>query len=90
MCVAGIGDIGQYLLGPERPSDWVQTVQVSLSPLGSLLTLGHGDRLVICQAKYSGGAKQFTPVYQVRSPSIMRPNINQVITEPGQCLGDRV
>ena len=73
MSVAGIGDIGQYLLGPERPGDWVQTVQVSLSPLGSLLTLGHGDRLVICQAKYSGGAKQFTPVYQVHFPQIIGP-----------------
>ena len=70
MSVLGIGDIGQYLLGPERPSDWVQAVQVSLSPLGSLLTLGHGDRLVICQAKYSGGTKQFTPVYQVQSLQI--------------------
>ena len=66
MCVPDIGDIGQYLLGPERPSDWVQAVQVSLSPLGSLLSMGHGDRLVICQAKYSGGTKQYTPVYQVR------------------------
>ena len=35
MCVPGISDIGQYLLGPERPSDWVQAVQVSLSPLGT-------------------------------------------------------
>ena len=29
MSVPGIGDIGQYLLGPERPSHWVQAVRVT-------------------------------------------------------------
>ena len=50
----------------EQPA-WLQSLLSSVSPLGSFISLAGGARLVLLQAKFSAGNKQFVPVFQVRS-----------------------
>ena len=60
---------GEFLLGPRAladQSDWLQSLLTSVSPLASFMSLGHGASLVLLQAKFSAGAKQFVPVFKVR------------------------
>ena len=70
MSIPELGQVGQYLLGRkavlEQPA-WLQSVLSSVSPLSSFLCLAGGARLVLLQAKFSAGNKQFVPVFQVRS-----------------------
>ena len=63
-----LSSLGEFLLGPgavNEDSDWLTSVLISVSPLGNIISLGHGDRLVICQAKYSAGVKEFLPIFKV-------------------------
>ena len=70
MSIPELGQLGQFLLGrksvEEEPA-WLQAVLSSVSPLGSFLCLAAGSRLVLLQAKFSAGNKQFVSVFQVRS-----------------------
>ena len=70
MSIPELGQVGEYLLGKktvvEQPA-WLQSVLSSASPLGSFISLAGGTRLVLLQAKFSQGNKQFVPVFQVRS-----------------------
>ena len=70
MSIPELGQVGEYLLGSkavvEQPA-WLQSVLSSASPLGSFISLAVGTRLVLLQAKFSQGNKQFVPVFQVRS-----------------------
>ena len=69
MSIPELSQLGEFLVGrktvAEQPA-WLQSVLSSVSPLGSFLALAAGSRLVLLQAKFSGGNKQFLPVFQVR------------------------
>ena len=68
MSIKNLPSLGEFLLGPgavNEDSDWLTSVLISVSPLGNIISLGHGDRLVICQAKYSAGVKEFLPIFKV-------------------------
>ena len=73
MSIPELAHLGEYLLGrntvEEEPA-WLQSVLSSVSPLGSFLCLARGARLVLLQAKFSAGNKQFVPVFQVRSTRV--------------------
>ena len=73
MSIPELAQLGEFLVGRKsvsEQSDWLQSVLSSVSPLGSFLALAGGARLVLLQAKFSGGNKQFLPVFQVRAGSM--------------------
>ena len=68
MSIKNLSSLGEFLLGPgavNEDSDWLTSVLISVSPLGNIISLGHGDRLVISKAKYSAGVKEFLPIFKV-------------------------
>ena len=70
MSIPELARLGEFLLGRKSVEDqpaWLQAVLSSVSPLGNFLCLAAGSRLVLLQAKFSAGNKQFVPVFQVRS-----------------------
>ena len=74
MSIQDLPGLGEYLLGSSsvsEQSDWLQSVLTSVSPLGNFISAGHGTRLVTLRAKFSGGAKQFVPVFKVRSEVLL-------------------
>ena len=74
MSIKNLSSLGEFLLGPgavNEDSDWLTSVLISVSPLGNIISLGHGDRLVICQAKYSAGVKEFLPIFKVLIDNFM-------------------
>ena len=83
MSIPELGQVGQYLLGGksvlEQPA-WLQSLLSSVSPLGSFISLAGGARLVLLQAKFSAGNKQFVPVFQVRSHTAAQV-VRLVVTE---------
>ena len=74
MSIKNLSSLGEFLLGSgavNEDSDWLTSVLISVSPLGNIISLGHGDRLVICQAKYSAGVKEFLPIFKVLTDNFM-------------------